>query len=142
MTTEEEYQTQDQVTTAPKTVPMTDEITKLFKAESDQSTFENMKYLTNLTEYLIGDKVYTRKMLKPKDLKEFTNLQTELMALGDTNIEKKMELLEKLGIISLEGFTHEDFENCDILMLEQVIAAQFLISKGFRKVEDKRKLTA
>ena len=122
---------------AKANIPVIDDNMKnLFKGKSDQQTYDNMVFLTNKKAFKIGDKTYSRKILKPRELVDFTKLQGELITIADTDIEKKLELLEKIGILSLEGFTKEDYENCDILKLEQVIAALFLISKGFCEVAD------
>lgn len=123
---------------AKANIPIVDAYIKnLFKEKSDKQTYDNMVFLTNKKAFKIGDKIYSRKILKPIELVEFSKLQYELIKLGDTeDIEKKLDLLEKIGILSLEGFTKEDYENCDILKLEQVIAALFLISKGFCEVAD------
>ena len=87
-----------------------------------------------MNEYTINNKQFKRKILKPKELIEFSKFQDELTTVGDTDIAKKFEILEKMAIFILEGFTSEDFENSDAVYLEQVIAACFLITKGFREV--------
>ena len=115
---------------------LTEAASNLFKTESDNITYKNMSKLTKQDAFKIGDKTYNRRRLKPKELLEFVKAYTEVTQIPDLEIEKKLDLMEKSALIALEDFTKEDFENCDSLMLEQVLGACFLITRGFREVRD------
>lgn len=110
------------------------ELVNLFKPESDAITHNNMAKLTKQDSYLIGDKTFNRRRLKPKQLIEFTEVYNQLTSTTDAELSKKIELMEKSALIALEDFTHEDFENSEVVVLENVLAACFLITKGFREV--------
>lgn len=116
------------------TIPVNQELINLFKPESDAITHNNMAKLTKQDSYLIGDKTFNRRRLKPKQLIEFTNVYSQLTELKDAELEKKIDFMEKSAMIALEDFTHEDFENSEVVVLENVLAACFLITKGFREV--------
>ena len=116
------------------TPPVNQELINLFKPESDAITHNNMAKLTKQDSYLIGDKTFNRRRLKPKELMEFTKAYNEVTAVGNAELEKKLEAMEKSAMIALEDFTKQDFENTDTVMLENVLAACFLITKGFREV--------
>lgn len=119
----------------PVTVtPINQELVNLFKPQSDQITYNNMAKLTKQDSFQIGDKTFNRRRLKPKQLIEFTKTYEQVTTAGESDIEKKFEAMEKSAILALEDFTHEDFENTDTVVLENVLAACFLITKGFREV--------
>jgi hypothetical protein len=102
---------------------------------SSQKTFENMQKLCNQSEYecpLGSGIIYKRKMLKPKDLVELNKLQLSLDA--DEDPEKRMENIKKQAKICLEGLTDDKWEQTDASLMEIIVGACILISKGFRSV--------
>ena len=99
---------------------------------SAQITFENMEKLCNQKEYEIAGHTYKRKILKPKELVELFQLQKSLDKVTDP--EKRFDILYKEANICLEGITPELWEETDAVMMEQVVSACLLISRGFRTV--------
>jgi hypothetical protein len=108
------------------------DIAKLLGNASAQITFDNMTKLCNQNEYEIADQTYKRKILKPKELVALYKLQAALDKISDP--EKRYENLYQQAQICLEGVTKEKWENTDIIKMEIVLGACFLISKGFRTV--------
>jgi hypothetical protein len=116
-------------------IPINQELVNLFKPESDAITHNNMAKLTKQDSFLIADKTFNRRRLKPQQLVNFTKAYSEVTeSTDDVHIEDKLKALEKAAVVALEDFTHEDFENTDVVVLENVLAACFLITKGFREV--------
>jgi len=110
-------------------------LNELLGSASSQQTFENMQRLTKLDEYEIpkGSGIkYKRKMLKPKDLVALQQLQKELDTTEDPEV--RMNNIKKQAFICLEGLTDEKWEETDASMMEIVVGACLLISKGFREV--------
>ena len=107
-------------------------LAELLNIASSQQTFDNMQVLCNQSEYTIAGETYKRKMLKPKDLVALNKLQTKLDSLEDP--EKRMNCIKEQAQICLEGLTEQKWENTDASMMEIVVGACLLISKGFRKV--------
>src|SRR4030095_1107538 len=103
---------------------------------SSLQTFENMKKLCALNEFEVpansGIK-YKRKMLKPKDMVALNKLQIEMTEL-DTQPEKRMENIKQQAMICLEGLTDDKWDETDAALMEIVVGACILISKGFRQV--------
>ncbi len=107
-------------------------LAELLNIASSQQTFDNMTVLCNQSEYQIAGETYKRKMLKPKDLVMLNKLQVKLDGVDDP--EKRMDLVKQQAMICLEGLTEQKWENTDASMMEIVVGACLLISKGFRKV--------
>ncbi len=105
---------------------------ELLNIASSQQTFDNMTALCNQSEYSIAGETYKRKMLKPKDLVALNKLQGKLDTVEDA--EKRMDLIKQQAQICLEGLTDQKWENTDASLMEIVVGACLLISKGFRKV--------
>jgi len=101
--------------------------------EGDEIIKQNIEKLVQLDEYTISGKIYKRKMLKPKDIFDLQKLDNEQNEFKD-NPEKLYEILRKQTKICLVEMTDNDFENTDGVMLQNVIAACRIISKGFRKL--------
>lgn len=99
---------------------------------SAQITFENMEKLCNQKEYEIAGHTYKRKVLKPKELVKLFQLQKEMDKVVDP--EKRFNTLYKQAELCLEGVTPELWEETDAVMMEQVVSACLLISRGFRSV--------
>jgi hypothetical protein len=102
---------------------------------SSLQTFENMKKLCALNEFEVpansGTK-YRRKMLKPKDIIELNKIQNEMAE--DIDPEKRMDCIKRQAMICLEGLTEDAWEQTDAALMEIVVGACILISKGFRQV--------
>jgi len=107
-------------------------LAELLNIASSQQTFDNMTALCNQSEYTIGGETYKRKMLKPKDLIALNKLQNKLDTVDDP--EKRMDVIKQQAMICLEGLTEQKWENTDASLMEIVVGACLLISKGFRKV--------
>jgi len=109
----------------------------LLGGESAQVTFDNMTKLCNQKEYTINDVVFKRKMLKPKELVEFMNIQKTLDETKDP--ETRMQLLKEQAklCLTLKDNT-KDFdavwEDTDAVHMEIVLGACMLIARGFRKI--------
>jgi hypothetical protein len=99
---------------------------------SSLQTFENMKKLCNQKEYTINGETYTRKMLKPKDIVKLNKLQLEMT--DDIDPEKRMQLIKDQAFICLQGLDDAKWEETDGAMMEIVVGACILISKGFQQV--------
>jgi len=99
---------------------------------SSIQTFDNMQKLANQSEYEIAGEKYKRKILKPKELVALNKLQQELETLDDP--EKRMDNIKKQAFICMEGWTEAKWENTDAALVEIVVGACLLISKGFRQV--------
>ncbi len=91
-----------------------------------------MTKLCNQNEYEIAGQKYKRKILKPKELVALNKLQQTLDKTDDP--EKRMDNIKKQAQICLEGLTDEKWDNTDASMMEIVVGACLLISKGFRQV--------
>jgi hypothetical protein len=91
-----------------------------------------MTALCNQSEYVIAGETYKRKILKPKELVQLNKLQKKLDSLEDP--EKRMDCIKDQAQVCLEGLTDQKWENTDASMMEIVVGACLLISKGFRKV--------
>ena len=104
----------------------------LLNVASSQMTFDNMTALCNQSDYTIAGETYKRKMLKPKDLVALNKLQLKLDVTEDP--EKRMNWIKEQAMICLDGLTEQKWENTDASMMEIVVGACLLISKGFRKV--------
>ena len=100
--------------------------------ESAQISFDNMKKLCNQDEYEVNGVKYKRKILKPKELVRLFKLQQEMEKLDDP--EKRMENIYQQSQVCLEGVTAENWENTDVVYMEQIVGACVLISRGFRKI--------
>jgi len=107
-------------------------LAELLNIASSQQTFDNMTALCNQSEYTIAGETYKRKILKPKDLVQLNKLQLKLDTIDDP--EKRMNLIKEQAMVCLEGLTEQKWENTDAGMMEIVVGACLLISKGFRKV--------
>ena len=107
-------------------------LAELLNIASSQQTFDNMTALCNQSEYTIANEVYKRKMLKPKDLVALNKLQAKLDTIEDP--EKRMTCIKEQAQICLEGLTDQKWENTDASLMEIVVGACLLISKGFRKI--------
>jgi len=100
---------------------------------SSIQTFDNMQKLANQSEYEIAGEKYKRKILKPKELVALNKLQNELPSL-ENDPEKRMDNIKKQAFICMEGWTEAKWENTDAALVEIVVGACLLISKGFRQV--------
>ncbi len=107
-------------------------VVNLLGNTSAQITFDNMTKLCNQNQYEIAGETYKRKILKPKELVALYKLQSNLDKITDP--EKRMQNLYEQAVICLEGVTPEKWENTDAVMMEIVLGACLLISKGFRSV--------
>jgi len=107
-------------------------LAELLNIASSQQTFENMQALCNQSDYTIAGENYKRRMLKPKDLVALNKLQNKLDTLDDP--EKRMMCIKEQAMICLEGLTEQKWENTDASLMEIVVGACLLISKGFRKI--------
>jgi len=107
-------------------------LAELLNIASSQQTFENMQALCNQSDYTIAGETYKRRMLKPKDLVALNKLQNKLDTLDDP--EKRMTCIKEQAMICLEGLTEQKWENTDASLMEIVVGACLLISKGFRKI--------
>ena len=76
---------------------------------------------------------YNRKMLKPKDLVALNKLQDKLTE-ENLTAEDRMECIKNQAFICLEGLTDDKWDETDGSMMEIVVGACILISKGFRQV--------
>jgi len=110
----------------------TKNLNDLLGSDSAQITFENMKKLCNQSEYTIAGETYKRKILKPSELVALNKLQIKLDELVDP--EKRQDNIKEQAKICLEGLTDEKWENTDAVMMEIVVGACILISKGFREI--------
>ncbi len=107
-------------------------LAELLNIASSQQTFDNMQALCNQSEYIVAGETYKRKILKPKDLVALNKLQLKMDTTDDP--EKRMNLVKEQAQICLEGLTDIKWENTDAGLMEIVVGACLLISKGFRKV--------
>ncbi len=107
-------------------------LAELLNIASSQQTFDNMQLLTNQSEYVVAGETYKRKMLKPKDLIALNKIQLKMDTVDDP--EKRMNLVKEQAQICLEGLTDQKWENTDAGLMEIIVGACLLISKGFRKV--------
>jgi hypothetical protein len=101
---------------------------------SSKQTFENMKKLCLLSEYEIpkGSGIkYKRKMLRPGDLAKLEILQNSV---DEADPIKRMDNIKQQAMICLEGITDEKWEETDAVLMQIVIGACVLISKGFQPV--------
>lgn len=99
---------------------------------SAKKTFDNIQKLSTQHEYEIpiGSGIkYKRKMLKPKDRITLEKLQNELTT--DDDPEKRMDNVKKQAFICLEGLTEEKWEETDSVLMEIVVGACLVASKGF-----------
>ena len=107
-------------------------ILDLIGGASAEITFKNMTKLCNEDVYEVSGEKYKRKILKPKELAKFYKLQQEADKITDP--EKRMENVFQQAQTVLEGIDKTKFDNTDIVKLEIIIGACFLITKGFREV--------
>ena len=107
-------------------------LAELLNIASSQQTFDNMQKLCNQSEYEIAGQKYKRKILKPKELVALNKLQQKLDTTDDP--EKRMLNIKEQAQICLEGLTEDKWENTDATLMEIVVGACLLISKGFRQV--------
>ena len=112
-------------------------LSNLLGNASAEVTFNNMQKLINQNEYEIAGVKYKRKILKPKELVKLYKLQTELDKLNDP--EKRMNNIKdqaQLSLMNEDGkpLTDDQWDNTDAVMMEIVVGACLLISKGFRQV--------
>ena len=107
-------------------------LAELLNIASSQQTFENMQVLCNQSEYTIAGETYKRKILKPKELVALNKLQKKLDQLEDP--EKRMDIIKEEAQLCLEGLTDQKWDNTDAALMEIVIGACLLVSRGFRKV--------
>lgn len=120
-----------------KDKPDTDTGINKISKESSEITFENMQKLCNTNEYEIAGVKYKRKILKPKELVKLYKLQDELEKIRDP--EKRMENIHQEALVCLTNqdgsqITDKQWEDTDAVMMEIVIGACLLISRGFRKI--------
>ncbi len=105
-------------------------------------TLENIKKLApedNFTIYVNGkNKQYERRKLTPKQLRELKKTEREYMreykTIDDPELktDREYQLLAYKANLYL-GMTNEEFEECDIEYLTQVLQATELRTQGFRK---------
>ena len=119
-------ESQDKPFQAPKN------ILDLIGGASAEITFKNMTKLCNQDVYEVAGEKYKRKILKPKELAQFYKLQQEADKITDPL--KRMDNIFQQAQVCLEGITREKFDKTDIVKLEIIIGACFLITKGFREV--------
>lgn len=107
---------------------------ELLNEATGQKTFINMTKLANQDEYECpthsGIK-YKRRMLKPRDIVALNKLQLALNDL-DQDPEARMKNIRDQAEICLDGITDEKWEETDASLMEIIIGACILISKGFR----------
>lgn len=117
--------------------PEVPNITNLIGNEASQISFDNMQKLVNQNEYEIAGVTYKRKILKPKELVALYKLQDKLDKITDP--EARMKNIHDEAVICLSNvdgspITDEQWDNTDAVMMEIVIGACLLISRGFRKI--------
>ena len=98
---------------------------------SAKKTFDNMQKLASQSEYEIpkGSGIkYKRNMLTPGMKTKLEILQNENT---DDDPKKRMENLKQQAIICLDGITDEKWEETDSVLMEIVIGACLVASKGF-----------
>jgi hypothetical protein len=105
-------------------------------------TLENMQKLAPQDEFTIQingkDKTYQRNKLKPKQIKELRQAariyaeDVKLMEDPDLRLDRDHQLLAFKAKLYLD-MTDDEFENCDVEYLSQVIQATELRTQGFRK---------
>ena len=123
---------------------------KIYKGLADTMsniTLENMQKLAPEDSFDIEingtPKTFQRSKLKPKMIKELKQAQRQYDAdikaidgtdpeSADLKIDREQQLLAYKAKLYL-GMTDEEFENCDIEYLAQVIQATELRTQGFRK---------
>src|SRR5215510_12583769 len=102
--------------------------------EATAITYENMQKLSRQNEFQIGSKTYKRRMLKPKDVVALNKLQKKNQEASDKEDEEAaMEILKEQAKIVLQDFTDQEFDDIDVVLLQSVVGACLLISKGFRR---------
>jgi hypothetical protein len=112
---------------APKT------LTDYLSEASARKTFANMEKLSSLKEYEIpaGSGIkYKRKILTPKEKVRLEILQNEMDKNPD-DPQKRMDNIKAQAQICLEGLTDEKWEETDAVLMEIVIGACLVASKGF-----------
>ena len=118
------------------TVQPPKDFTTLLGSASAQITFDNMTKLCNQNEYEVEGIKYKRKILKPKELVALYKLQSALDKIDDP--QKRMDNIKdqaKLCLTIQEGKDFDkEWENTDAVMMEIIVGACLLISKGFRTV--------
>jgi hypothetical protein len=100
---------------------------------TDDRTYQNMIKLSNQDKFEIpagSKKFFKRKMLKPKELVDLNELQ-DAMEAGIEKPKDRMINLKKQAQICLEGMTDKEWEETDAVLVEMVVGACYLISKGF-----------
>ena len=107
-------------------------LASMLGSESAQITFDNMQKLCNQSEYEVEGIKYKRKILKPKELVALFKLQNAMDKIEDP--EKRMDNVKAQAKICLEGVTDENWEKTDAVLMETIVGACLLISKGFRKI--------
>jgi len=98
---------------------------------SAKKTFDNMQKLASQNEYEIpkGSGIkYKRKMLTPTMRIQLEKLQNEII---NDDPEKRMENLKQQAMICLEGLSDEKWEDTDSVLMEIVVGACLVASKGF-----------
>lgn len=110
------------------------EYAKQWAKEMNTISIANMKKLVMMDQYTIADKTYSIRMLKPRMIIEINKLQEEINKLGMDWTEEKFNLVKQQANILLNGWDDSHFDDTDLGMLEQVIAAGIMRTKGFRPV--------
>jgi len=110
-------------------------VANAWRQEAQDVTLNNMRVLSNRDAFKIGEKEYTRKLLKPKELVQLNKIEKTIGETPDLDDEKYMEYLFQQAQLCLKDFTQEDFDNCDVVMLQSVVSACQLATKGFRRIQ-------
>lgn len=100
---------------------------------------ENMQKLCKKDTFLISGKDYNRRKLNPRQKQKLLSLTTKYAVMDDADestFEEKLRLQCEAAQLALTNFTEADYnkEDMDAMMLDQVLAACVMISKGFRGV--------
>ena len=118
------------------------------KEAGDDQTYENMIILTNLDQYECPEDsgiFYRRKMLKPAAVVKLGKLQNMIIEVDD-DPQKRMDNIKDQAMLCLSkvvkkgdeeklvDITKEDWEETDGVLMEQIVAACFLMTKSFRKI--------
>jgi len=111
-------------------------LSNVWTEEAQAITYENMQKLSRQDSFQIGEKTYQRKILKPKDIVAINRLQKKSdEATSRDDDEAGMNILKEQAKIVLKDFTDAEFEEIDVVMLQSVVGACLLISKGFRRIQ-------
>jgi hypothetical protein len=107
--------------------------------EMSKIGLENLKKLCLQNEYNIGDKTFTGKKLRPKDIKDISKLEKDFEELTKGKdagfiAEQELAVLQAKAYIHL-GMIPEEFEETDIPLLTSIVTARDLRMKGWFRIQ-------